>query len=389
MAAQYAAALWSATLGNQVPIAVRVEFIDLDCSGGTAVLGSSGPSAALRRQTATRRRWPTSRPGATSTRAARRSTPASTPASAGSDCAVTAWYPGLDNARPARHHRPRLGLPPRARPRPGLHQVVHAPSGIARPDDTSGLLLSQLSATDYDAAIRRPVRTSAGSVPRCARRRTRSSTAPTGCCGSPTAAPSPSPGLASARRTSASTAPLVLAQDADGGTAHRRLPARSPRRPGALVLAERRLRTDAGLFCLVAQRALNAQAAGAVGLLVRPAQCPAPAPPRTPATPAPGSPSRCGASPPTTGRRWSRRSTQAPRPSRRRRRAGARARTSPATCCSTRPSAYSEGSSVGHWDSSASPPLLMDAHHQPPPPPEPGPHPGGAAGRGLVPARPG
>ncbi|HEY1418408.1 MAG TPA: peptidase, partial [Myxococcaceae bacterium] len=45
IAAQYAAALWSATLGNRVPITIRTEFVDLDCSGGTAVLGASGPSA--------------------------------------------------------------------------------------------------------------------------------------------------------------------------------------------------------------------------------------------------------------------------------------------------------------------------------------------------------
>src|SRR5512144_3132146 len=44
MAAQYAASLWSATLGNRVPISIRTEFVDLDCSGGTAVLGASGPS---------------------------------------------------------------------------------------------------------------------------------------------------------------------------------------------------------------------------------------------------------------------------------------------------------------------------------------------------------
>ena len=48
------------------------------------------------------------------------------------------------------------------------------------------------------------------------------------------------------------------------------------------------------------------------------------------------------------------------------------------------PSAYSDGSSVGHWDSSASPASPDDAHHQPEPAADPGPHPRGAAGRGLV-----
>src|SRR5678816_4762525 len=67
------------------------------------------------------------------------------------------------------------------------------------------------------------------------------------------------------------TAPVVLAQDADGGTAHDACGPLVPS-PGALVLAERGLRPDAGLFCFVAQRALNAQAAGAVGLVVRPLQ---------------------------------------------------------------------------------------------------------------------
>jgi hypothetical protein len=82
IAAQYAAALWSATLGNRVPIAIRTEFTDLDCSGGTAVLGAAAPRCSTT-AAGSRPRWPTSAPGGTSTRAARRSPPGSTPGSAG------------------------------------------------------------------------------------------------------------------------------------------------------------------------------------------------------------------------------------------------------------------------------------------------------------------
>src|SRR4029078_12250456 len=66
-------------------------------------------------------------------------------------------------------------------------------------------------------------------------------------------------------------APVVMAQDGDGGTLHDACNPLAPS-PGILGVAERGVRAAAGLFCLVSQRALNAQASGAVGLVVRPSQ---------------------------------------------------------------------------------------------------------------------
>ena len=129
--------------------------------------------------------------------------------------------------------------------------------------------------------------------------------------------------------------------------------------PGALVLAERMLRPDGGLVCFVAQRALNAQEAGAVGLLVRHG-VPGAGPVSYTGDAGASSPSRCGASRTRTGPRWSKRSTRA------RitvlvdgegRRAGENLA---GDVLLYTPSTYSEGSSVGHWDSSASPDLLME-----------------------------
>ncbi|HSP19257.1 MAG TPA: PA domain-containing protein, partial [Myxococcaceae bacterium] len=264
-ATQYAAALWSATLGNRVPIAVHAEFTDLDCSGASAVLGSSGPSmlydgdrypAALANERAGRDLDP-----------GREEIQARFNGRVGRpDCAVTSWYAGLDNLAP-----------------PGstdlasvfLHELAHGLGFIkssmsfrdrAR-DSASGLLLSQLGGADYEAAIRRPGGVSwAGPLVRATKDSILDST--DGVLHVPDGGAYP---VARARFSPARVsvnAPLVLAQDADGGTEH---DACLPIAPalGALVLAERRLRPDGGLVCLVAERALNAQAAGAVGLLVR------------------------------------------------------------------------------------------------------------------------
>jgi hypothetical protein len=236
IAAQYAAALWSATLGNQVPIAVHVEFSDLDCSGGSAVLGSSGPCmlyggdkfpAALANEQAGRDLDP-GREEIDARFNSRLGRP---------DCAVTSWYPGLDNAAP-----------------PGstdlasvfLHELAHGLGFIkssssfrnrAR-DGTSGLLLSQLAGPDYDAAIRRP-RTSAkvGPAVRPGRTRPRQHRR---VLYLPDGASSGGPGSVSASHGSAW--PPCCSPPTRTGATSCCLPAR-PRQ--ALVLAER-LRADGG-----------------------------------------------------------------------------------------------------------------------------------------------
>jgi uncharacterized protein (TIGR03382 family) len=153
------------------------------------------------------------------------------------------------------------------------------------------------------------------------------------------------------------SAPVVLAGSADGGTGHDACGPLLPA-PGALVVAERGLRSDAGLFCLVADRALNAQAAGAVGLVVRPSQSGSgptayngdAGPDLT--IPVWGISSDDGAAleqyiEATDG--WVSVDSDG-------RRAGENLS---GDVLLYTPSTFSEGSSVGHWDSSASPALLM------------------------------
>ena len=354
MAAQYAASLWSATLGNRVPISIRTEFVDLDCSGGTAVLGASGPSTLYDGN-----RYPAA---LANERAGQDLDPGREEIDArfngrvgNSDCGITAWYAGLDNLAP-------LGTTDL--PSVFLHEMAHGLGFIKSAtafqdqaqDDTSGVLLSRLSAADYAAAIRRPlgvswigptVRATKDSVldrtdglMRLADGRT-----------FPLARARFGPGHVSL------TAPVVLAQDADGGAVHDACGPLVPS-PGALVLAERGLRSDAGLVCFVAQRALNAEAAGAVGLLVRPVQA------------GTGPTSYTGdAGPGLTIPVWGISSEDglsleayvadggAPVVvDGDGRRAGENLA---GDVLLYTPAVYSDGSSVGHWDSSASPPLLM------------------------------
>jgi len=355
MAAQYAAALWSATLGNQVPISVRTEFDDLDCSGGTAVLGATGPTAlydsnrfpaALANERAGRDLDP-----------GREEMDARFNARVGRpDCAVTFWYVGFDNAAPTGF----TDLPSVF-----LHELAHGLGFIKSAtafrdqalDDTTGALLSQLSGSAYDTAVRTPLGVSwVGPAVRVAKNSVLDRTDGVLRLQDGTLYP-----LARARFGPGHvevTAPLVLADDAAGDPAHDAcgpiLPA-----PGALVLAERVLRPDGGLVCFVSQRALNAQDAGAVGIIVRH---------RVPGTgpvsyvgdagtdltiPVWGVSYEDGASleqllgegPLTVlvdgdGRRSGENLA--------------------GDVLLYTPSSYSDGSSVGHWDSSVSPPLLME-----------------------------
>jgi len=354
MSAQYAAALWSATLGNRVPISIRTEFVDLDCSGGTAVLGASGPSALYDDSRypaalANERAGQDLDPG-------REEIDSRFNAKVGrSDCAITAWYSGLDNLAPA-------GTTDLASV--FLHEMAHGLGFIksatafreqAR-DDTSGVLLSQLSSADYDAAIRRPFGVSwVGAAVRGTKDSILDRT--DGLMRLPDGRTFP---LARARfgpgHVSLS-APVVLAQDADGGTLNDACNPLLPT-PGALVLAERGVRSDAGLFCLVSQRALNAQAAGAVGLVVRPSQS------------GTGPTSYTGDAGPglaipvwgisaddgTSLEGYISQGGELVSVDGDGRRAGENLA---GDVLLYTPSTYSDGSSVGHWDSSASPPLLM------------------------------
>lgn len=360
IASQYAAALWSANLGNQVPISIRAEFVDLDCSGASAVLGAAGPTllydasrypAALANERAGRDLDP-----------GREEIEARFNGRVGQpDCAVTAWYPGLDNAGPA-------GTTDLASV--FLHELAHGMGFIksttafrdrAR-DDASGALLSQLSGADYDAAVRRPQGVSwVGPAVRATKGGVLDRTdgvlrLPDGRA-FPVARARFGPGHVSL------TAPLVLARDADGGTAN---DACGPIAPatGALVLAERSLQPDGGLVCFVAQRALNAQDAGAVGLLVRHRQ------PGTGPVSYTGD-AGVGLTIPVWGTSFEDGATLEDFLV-----SGGSTVTVDADGRSAgenlagdvllyTPSAFSDGSSVGHWDSSASPDLLMEPNINP------------------------
>ena len=354
IAAQYAAALWSATLGNRVPITIRTEFVDLDCSGGTAVLGASGPSALYDNN-----RYPAA---LANERAGHDLDPGREEIDSRfngrvgrSDCSITSWYTGLDNLAP---------LGSTDLPSVFLHEMAHGlgfikSAGAFRDqalDDTSGDLLSQLTTVDYDAAIRRPFGVSwIGPSVRSAKDAILDKT--DGLMRLPDGRTFP---LARARfgpgHVSLS-APLVVPQDADGGSLHDACAPIAPA-PGALVVADRGIRSDAGLFCFVTGRALNAQAAGAVGLVVRPIQTGI------------GPTSYVGdAGPELTIPVWGISSDDGAslvayiadgggpvNVDGDGRRAGENLA---GDVLLYTPSVYSEGSSVGHWDSSASPPLLM------------------------------
>jgi hypothetical protein len=353
---QYAASLWAATLGNQVPIRIHAEFSNLDCSGGTAVLGSSGPTAlydnsrepsALANEQAGRDLDPSQ-----DEIQARFSSSVGKPG-----CAVGGWYYGLDNVAPT-------GMTDLATV--VLHELAHGmgfikSAGVFREqvlDESSQRLLSQLSDAAYQAAIRTPMNVS-WVGPEVRRQKNAFLDDTDGLLWLPGDA-----GvfyLAQAHFGPPPidvTAPLALAQPQGGGTPGDACGPLQPA-PGQLVLADRGLRPDGGLLCFVAQRALNAQAAGAVGIIIRHGQ--------------PGGLPMAytgDAGPELTIPVWgiSREDGQAVESyleaggsvvtvDAQGRRAGENLA---GDVLLYTPTTYSDGSSLGHWDSSAAPALLME-----------------------------
>jgi MYXO-CTERM domain-containing protein len=267
IAFQYAASLWAATLGNQVPIRVHAEFSALECSGGTAVLGSSGPTAlyddsrvpaALANEQAGHDLDPSQ-----DEIEARFSSAVGTPG-----CAQGGWYYGLDNLAPTGATDLTSVV---------LHELAHGlgfikSAGVFREktlDDATQTLLAQLTDTAYQTAITTPMNVS-WVGPEVRSQKSEYLLHTDGLLELPGDA-----GvfyLAQARFGPPPidiTAPLALARpEAAGGTPGDACGPLQPA-PGHLLLADRGLRPDGGLICLVSQRALNAQAAGAVGLVIR------------------------------------------------------------------------------------------------------------------------
>jgi uncharacterized repeat protein (TIGR01451 family) len=259
IAFQYAAALWAATLGNQVPISIKARFQPLDCSSSVAVLGTAGPTklyddsaypAALANERAGRDLDPGTE-----------EVDAQFSSKVGTDgCSAPPWYYGLDNQPPDGQTDLVTVL---------LHEFAHglgffsASRGFLTnaQDDTSQTLLSQLTDVEYQAAIRRPMGVSwVGPIVRAQKDAILDQTDGT------LELPSTGSWLMTKARFGAApvdiTAPLERPQDASGGLATDACSSIQAV-PGKLVIADRSGR------CLVARRAANAQAAGALGLIVR------------------------------------------------------------------------------------------------------------------------
>jgi uncharacterized repeat protein (TIGR01451 family)/MYXO-CTERM domain-containing protein len=259
IAFQYAASLWAATVGNQVPISIKAQFQPLDCSSSVAVLGTAGPTklydddqypAALANERAGRDLDPGTE-----------QIDAEFSSKVGTDgCSAPPWYYGLDNQPPDGQTDLVTVL---------LHEFGHglgffsASRGflLNAQDDASQTLLSQLTEVDYQAAIRRPMGVSwVGPMVRAQK-----DTILDQLDGILELPGQGSWLLAKARFGAAPvdiTSPLVRPQDASGGAATDACTPIQPV-PGKVVIADRSGR------CLVARRAANAQAAGALGLIVR------------------------------------------------------------------------------------------------------------------------
>jgi uncharacterized protein (TIGR03382 family)/uncharacterized repeat protein (TIGR01451 family) len=259
IAFQYAASLWAATVGNQVPISIKAQFQPLNCSSSVAVLGTAGPTelyeddqypAALANERAGRDLDPGTE-----------EIEAQFSSKVGTDgCSAPPWYYGLDNQAPDGQTDLVTVL---------LHEFGHglgffsASRGflVNAQDDFSQTLLSQLTDVDYQAAIRRPMGVSwVGPMVRAQKDTILDQ------LDGILELPGKGSWLLAKAGFGATpvdiTAPLVRPQDAsDGGATDACAPILPV--PGKVVIADRSGR------CLVARRAANAQAAGALGLIVR------------------------------------------------------------------------------------------------------------------------
>ena len=357
IAFQYAASLWAATLGNQVPIRVHAEFAALECSGGTAVLGSSGPTALyddsrVPAALANEQAGHDLDPGQDEIEA-RFSSAVGT-----ASCAQGGWYYGLDNLAPTGTTDLTSVV---------LHELAHGfcfikSAGVFKEktlDDASQTLLAQLTESAYQTAITTPMNVS-WVGPEVRSQKSDYLTHTDGLLRLP------GDGgvfyLAQARFGPPPidiTAPLALAQpQAAGGTP---ADACGPLQPaeGRLLLADRGLRPDGGLICLVSQRALNAQAAGAVGILIRHGQ-PGGIPVAYTGDAGPGLTipvwgisKEDGA----TVESYLAGGGSVVSVEAKGRRSGENVQ---GDVLLYTPTTFSDGSSLGHWDSSAVPPLLME-----------------------------